>query len=115
MSKFDSKVIGYISLFDKLNLFCSGDACVVAGSEKAMEGYIHKANLDNKDDLNIKKARFKDIVAGLIAGGAYAFDRESYSRFQPMAIQDGHDLSKINFEDHSNQSDDLLIVRLNDR
>ncbi|MBT4640736.1 MAG: hypothetical protein HOC09_18095 [Deltaproteobacteria bacterium] len=114
MSKFDSKVIGYISLFDKLNLFCSGDACVVAGSEKAMQEYIQRANPENKDDLKLKKARFKEIVAGLLAGGAYAFDKESYGRFQPMAIQDGHDLSKVNFEDYSNQSDDLLIIRLNE-
>ena len=50
----------------------------------------------------------------LLAGVAYAFDRESYQRFQPMAIQEGHDLAELNFENCSNHDGDLLIIRLNE-
>lgn len=114
MSNFDTKVIGFISLADKLNLFCSGDACVVAGSEQAMKNYIQKSGPENANELKIRKTRFQEIIAGLQAGGAYAFDKESYQRFQPLAIKSGHDVSKINFEEYSDTKDDLLIIRLNE-
>ena len=40
MSKFDTKVIGYLSYIEKTNLLCSGDACIVTGSEGVMSEYI---------------------------------------------------------------------------
>ncbi len=110
-----TKVIEYISLVDRINLFCSGDACVVAGSEKSILEYIRRANPNRKNELKVKKARFGEIEAGLLAGGAYAFDQESYQRFQPIAIQKGHDLSNLNFEEDSKKENDLLIVRLKDQ
>jgi hypothetical protein len=58
MSKFKSRVIGYISYIDKINLFCNEDACVVAGSEKAMLDYIVKANPNHKNELKVTKARY---------------------------------------------------------
>ena len=112
MSKFDSKVIGYLAALDKINLLCSGDACVIAESEDIIRSYILRSTPELIDEYRFRKARYKDIIAGLLAGGAYAFDKVAYQRFQPMAIHDGHDLSSINFEDHLNKSDDLLIVRL---
>ena len=115
MSDFKTKVIGYISFVDRINLFCSDDACVVAGSEKSILDYIRRANPDRKNELKVKKARYGEIEAGLLAGGAYAFDKESYQRFQPIAIQEGHDLSDLNFKEDSNQEDDLLIIRLKDQ
>ncbi len=114
MSKYDSKVIGYLAAFDKINLLCSEDACVIAESEDALRSYVQKSNPDLLSEYKFKKARYKDIVNGLLAGGAYAFDKTAYQRFQPMAIHDGHDLTKINFEDYSQDSDDLLIIRLNE-
>jgi hypothetical protein len=115
MSDSKTRVIGYISFVDRINLFCSEDACVVAGSEKSILEYIRRANPGRKNDLNIKKARYGEIEAGLLAGGAYAFDKESYQRFQPIAIQEGYDLSNLNFGEDFNQEDDLLIICLKDQ
>ena len=111
MSKFETKVIGHIALLDKINLFCSGDACIIGGSEEALQGYIDKSDPDDADKYKIKKARYGEILAGLLAGAAYAFDEESYQRFQPIAVKEGHDLSNLNFSDEKKQEGDFLIIR----
>lgn len=78
-----SKVIGYFSHAGE-NVFCDGDACIVAGSEELMKGYLR--NLSGNDGRDcIRKVRFGEVLEGLRLGGAYAFDEESYRRFLHLA------------------------------
>ena len=85
------KVIGYFSYNISGNVFCDGDACVIAGSEASMKSYM-KAMLPkiSKKD-KIKKTTFGEIATGLKKGAAYAIDKEAYERFLPLAK-----LNKIN-------------------
>ncbi len=75
-----SKVIGYFCHMESMNVFCDGDACVIAGSLKAMKSYLSHQTFEGEREV-IKKTRFGEIIEGLRGGGAYAFDEESYSRF----------------------------------
>jgi hypothetical protein len=68
------KVIGYFS-HTAGNVFCDGDACIVAGSEERMRIYLRKVPSAHGQDV-IKKTRFVEIVEGLRLGGAYVFDEE---------------------------------------
>ena len=80
------KVIGCFSYSRLGDVFCDGDACVIADTEEKIKDYL-KELPGNSMDI-IKKTRFGEIVKGLRLGGAYAFDQGSYSRF--------FDLAKIN-------------------
>lgn len=84
-----SKVIGYFSYTNAGQVFCDGDACVIAGSSEAMKSYLERMppNSDGRD--MIKKTRFGEITNGLGQGGAYAFDEEAYSRFSRHAKNNG--------------------------
>ena len=113
MSKFETKVIGFISYIEKTDPLCSGDACIIAGSERSMRTYILRNNSDVADRYKVTKARYGDIIAGLQLGGAYAFDKESYKKFQPIAIQEGCDLSNLNFDEKSIQEGKFLVIRAN--
>jgi len=50
-----------------------------------MRRHIAEMNVQKSDGITIRKTRFGEIVQGLLAGGAYAFDQEAYSRFVPLA------------------------------
>lgn len=113
MSKFETKVIGYISYVVKTNPLCSGDACIIAGTEESMRKYISRNNPADKESYKVSKTRYGDILGGLKAGAAYAFDEQSYKRFQPIAIQEGCDLSDLNFDEKSIQDGNFLILRAN--
>lgn len=78
-----SKVIGYFSHTGE-NVFCDGDACIVAGSEELMKGYLRNLSGNDGRDV-IKKVRFGEVLEGLRLGGAYAFDEGSYRRFLHLA------------------------------
>jgi hypothetical protein len=78
-----SKVIGYFS-HTSSDVFCDGDACIIAGSEELMRTYLQKLGSGSERDV-IRKTRFGEIVEGLRRGGAYAFDEESYKRFLHLA------------------------------
>ena len=82
----DKKIIGWFSYCNTGTVFCDEDACIIAGSRGLMETYINNMNNDVSNNLNrvIKKTRFEEIFQGLKAGAAYAFDKESYSRFLPI-------------------------------
>lgn len=84
-----NKAVGYFSFTDTGNVFCDGDACVIAGSKKAMLKYIKKMAPKNKERDIIKKTTFSEIIKGLEAGAAYAFDEESCRLFLPLAKQHG--------------------------
>lgn len=76
-----SKVIGYFSHTHSGQVFCDGDACMIAGSSERMAAYLAEMNTDDNEQDIIKKTRFGEIIAGLRQGGAYAFDEEAYERF----------------------------------
>lgn len=78
-----TKVIGYFSHTDE-NVFCDGDACIIAGSEELMKGYLRNLSGNDERDV-IQKVRFGEVLEGLRLGGAYAFDEESYGRFFHLA------------------------------
>lgn len=91
---YESKVIGYFAYFNSDNkVVCDGDSCVIAGSEDNMLSYLLNTYSKNeiKRDVIIKKTRFGEVYQGLMAKGAYSFDREAYERFFAVA-------SKINID-----------------
>ena len=93
----DTKVIGCFSYKSQTEVTCDGDACIVAGSEKAMRDYLLSMSKEAHDKSTIKKTRFGEIIQGLKHGGAYAFDEESYNRFYPLANRIGYNLKEEEF------------------
>lgn len=91
MIKNASKVIGYFSYTVSGNVFCDGGACVISGTEALMRDYLEEMSPDNSERDLIKKTRFGEIMNGLLKGGAYAFDQDSYRRFLPLAKKNGLD------------------------
>jgi hypothetical protein len=115
MTSYDSKVIGYIASTSRTNVICTDvDACVVAGSEKAMNDHISELNINNKVMISVKKARFGDIVKVMRLGGKYAFDKESYSRFYPLGKKNGLLLENPNFDDIENEGK-FFTVRIDSK
>ena len=93
MSDKDSKVVGFVtSIPGTINMFCDGDSCIVAGSEKRMQDYLAAVSSDLKAKYRITKARYGHVVQAMKLGGAYSFDQEAFSRLAPLAQQDGIDL-----------------------
>ena len=94
MSNKESKVLGFIAQrMGTVNLLCEEDSAIVAGSEKKMRGYIE--SVENKlghSAYEIKKARYGHVLKCLKLGAAYSFDEESYSRFYPLAKDEGKKL-----------------------
>lgn len=81
--KEDSKIVGYFAHIKFREVFCDGDACIIAGSEELMKSYL--SELCDGNNYAIKKTRFGEILTGIKKGGAYAFDKESYSKFLNIA------------------------------
>jgi len=77
-----------------------------------MKEYISEIDSDRRGFRNIKKTRFGEIVRGLQLGGAYAFDEESYSRFYPLAKQEGLDVADVDFEKSRTEEKRFLIIQL---
>jgi hypothetical protein len=96
MSKDDAKVMGYFAIHLPQDVLCDGDACIIAGSESAMNRYIEAASVPNAV-FQVKKTRFGDVLKGLLRGGAYSFDEESYGRFLPLANKNGLNLKEEDF------------------
>ena len=76
------KVIGYFAYVNE-DVFCDGDACIIAGSENQMKSYLNR--VPNGGQYLIKKTRFGEIIKGLNFQGSYAFDKEAYNRFFQIA------------------------------
>jgi hypothetical protein len=82
----DTRVIGYFAYLSPTECVCTDvDACVVSGSSDAMEQYVAEVHPQARREAVVKKTRLRDILRGLQLGAAYAFDRESYGRFLPLA------------------------------
>lgn len=84
----DHKIIGYFAYFG-VEVFCDHGACVIAGTAELLASYIKLSNLESAKEDIIKKTRFGEIIRGFERGGAYAFDKEAYSRFLPLMKQRG--------------------------
>lgn len=98
-----TKVLGYVSRCPgSINMLCDGDSCIVAGSEAAMKRYISDMAGDKSGDYNISKARYGQILQALKLGAGYSFDSESFSRFCPLAVEDGMEMIDFTPDDQDN-------------
>ena len=96
MSDKETKVLGFIAFVPgTIGVLCDGDSCIVMGSEKLMKQYLEKFAADLRVGYRITKARYGHVLKVMKMGGAYSFDRESFSRFCPLARADGIDV--VNF------------------
>ena len=91
MAKEKDAVIGYFAIYPPQDVLCDGDACVIAGSQSALNRYI-KSLSNSGVEYQKRKTRFSEILDGLFRGGAYAFDQESYKVFYPLANKHGYHL-----------------------
>jgi len=89
VSKRSPSLIGYLAAFSRYELLCDGDACIIAGSEAKLKDYLAVHNTVLPKRCEIKKVRFEELLRGLRAGGAYAFDEDAYKRFYPQAQRAG--------------------------
>ena len=89
-SSIEHKIIGYFSCSPKGQVFCDGDACVIASTQELMSSYLRSmlSNNTGRQDL-VKKTKFGEIIRGLEQGAAYAFDKDAYARFFVLAEKYG--------------------------
>lgn len=113
MAQHDQKVVGYFAYLTRMQVVCTGgDACVVSGSSSAMEAYLAELHPAAATKATVKKTRFGEVLQGLQLGAAYAFDKESYARFYPLAAAAGLPVENADFDDPSRQATRFLTVRL---
>ena len=93
MSDRNTKVIGFFAHMGMEAVCTEGLACLVSGSHDAMARYLVEMGHDAKSHT-IKKTRFGEILQGMRLGAAYAFDKESYGRFYPLALAEGLKVSE---------------------
>ena len=86
-------MLGFIAHAGTAEVFRYEDACVVAGSRDLLRSYLAANPGLAHASLAISKIRFADVRAGLDTGAAYAFDREAYERFAPLACDAGIDVA----------------------
>jgi hypothetical protein len=98
MQQSDSKVIGWFAYSSPVSVACTGSehACVIAGSESAMRRYLSELDVEGRH--TVRKTRFGEIIKGMMLGGAYAFDEESYGRFLPLGRDAGLPLAEADFK-----------------
>ena len=96
MPKDDSKVIGYFAIHPPQNILCDGNACIIAGTLSALNKYI-KSLSEPDTAFQKRKTRLGEILDGMSRGGVYAFDRESYKTFYPLANKYGFNLQNEDF------------------
>jgi hypothetical protein len=89
-----SRVLGYVAFGPgATNILCDGDSCIVAGSERLLRAYITAFAPQDGVTMDLRKARYGQVLQAMRLGGAYSFDSESYARFAPLARVDGIQLS----------------------
>jgi hypothetical protein len=94
------KVIGFFAYRSRGRVVCAEpEACIIAGSEDAMKQYIRELDAPHADQYTIRKTRFCEIFDGLALSAAYAFDKESYRRFFPLARQAGLPVLEADFDE----------------
>jgi hypothetical protein len=93
------KVIGFFAYRERSQVISvEKDACLIAGSDEAMRQYIRDLTGMLPDKFTIRKTRLGEILDGVSAGAAYAFDEEAYSRFLPLARGAGLPAAEADFE-----------------
>ncbi|MFQ5652189.1 MAG: hypothetical protein ACE5IY_19850 [bacterium] len=92
-----NKVVGFFAYASPSKVVCSGGACVISGSERAMRAYVKDVDPTGRKHT-IKKTRFGEILQGLGLGAAYAFDEDSYKVFYPLAKQEGLNVAEGDFK-----------------
>ena len=113
MAQRDSRVIGYFAYLSPTEVVCTDvDACVVSGSGRAMEEYLAEMYPRRTPVATVKKTRFGEILRGLELGAAYAFDKESYARFYPLALEAGIPVSAADFDEQREAGGRFFTVRL---
>ena len=92
------------------------EACLIAGSRERLRAYLQSRPQLRNVALVISKIRFADVHAGLDAGASYAFDKEAFERFAPLARDAGIDVAETFPEptDRENEAFSFLKVRLAD-
>lgn len=106
-------MVGFFAHDGPGEVFRFEEACVVAGSRERLRACIAThPNLRNAS-LALAKIRFADVLAGLDAGAAYAFDEESFERFAPLARDAGIDVAET-FPRRDADALDFVKVRLAD-
>lgn len=109
------KVIGYFAYESPTRVVCTGAACVIAGSRRAMEQYLLEIAPHQRTRRTIQKTTFAEIKRGLELGGAYAFDKASYKRFYPLARGAGlavPEADAADFEQHEAAEERFLIIQV---
>ena len=112
MTNPETKVVGYFAYYTRAQVICTGgDACVISGSAGAMRQYLEELGPERASKATIRKTRFGEILQGLQVGAAYAFDRESYGRFYPLALEAGLPVEAADFDDPSRRRGRFFTVR----
>jgi hypothetical protein len=107
------KVVGYFAIrTGTMNILCDGDACVIAGSHKALTKYISKLMNDNPVNYSVKKTRYGEILQGMRMGGVYAFDNKAYNIFLPLAKADGMPSAEFKIDDPKPHKDAVRLMHV---
>lgn len=107
-----TKVVGFFAYWSPTQVVCvETDACLIAGSSAAMARYLAKHDPLRAPKATVKKTRLGEIASGLQLGAAYAFDKESYARFHPLALEAGLPVAAADFEEKSRQGGWFFTVR----
>ena len=107
-----SRVLGFFAYADADEVFRFENACVVAGSRDRLRRYLVGIPKLANAALAISKIRFADVYAGLDAGAAYAFDREAYERFAPLARDAGIDVADAFPESCGPEAESFSFVKV---
>lgn len=113
MTAHRSQVMGYFAYASPNAVVCTGTACVISGSRRAMQQYISEIDPEQRESRTIKKTTFEEIKHGLELGAAYAFDEAAYRRFYPLAKRAGWGVMEADFEKHKAAGERFLIIQLN--
>jgi len=62
--------------------------------------------------ISITKCRFGEIVAGLKRGAPYAFERASFARFYPLAIEIELPIRNLDFDEAEVRGNRILTFQL---
>ena len=107
----ESKVIGYFAFLSPMEVICDGDACVIAGSEQAMNNYLESVSPESLNSVIIKKTRLSEIIRGMQHGAPYAFDEAAYNRFYPLANRMGFNLKQEDFSVPTETGRHFVVLR----
>jgi hypothetical protein len=85
----DNPVLGYVATVTGRELWCAGEAVIVAQSEKQMRTYLAGHLAFSASAFRIAFVRLDTVLFGLRGGEVYAMARPVYTRLAPLAQQAG--------------------------